>query len=383
MLRSVHSKLAGKGRLFRFATLAVLPTILLAQNITREGSNWVLTVTGTVPAAATLRVNAQGPVVLEGGGGKGVSFIAKLGVQARNEDEARRILKQYSLPVSTGGETVLINPPGGGVSETLTVKVPHQIIAFVTTSGGDVDASGFDGSLQVDSPGGAVKCDRIRGSCRLTTGGGNIQIGEVTGELRCATGGGSITVKNATGNVVLRTGGGDIEVGEVGGAVLAETAGGAIHIGSAAGPVTATTGGGAIQIGKAGGMVTARNVAGLVQIGGAAGVLCESGSGGVRLANITGPMRVSTTVGNIVVSLLPGGFRESFMETGNGDVTVTVPSNLGVTIVAEAQRRIVSEFPSVAVRMRGPEFVAEGAVNGGGPMLRISGTGGTVFLKRQ
>jgi hypothetical protein len=27
--------------------------------------------------------------------------------------------------------------------------------------------------------------------------------------------------------------------------------------------------------------------------------------------------------------------------------------------------------------------IAEGPVNGGGPILRISGTGGTIFIKRQ
>jgi hypothetical protein len=29
------------------------------------------------------------------------------------------------------------------------------------------------------------------------------------------------------------------------------------------------------------------------------------------------------------------------------------------------------------------QVVAEGPVNGGGPLLRINGTGGTIFIKRQ
>jgi len=375
----------GPSRPLRFIACAMLlGAALWAQNLSREGSDWVLTLNGTLPAAARLRVNAQGPVLVQGGNGREISYTAKLSVRARSEEEARRILSQYSIPVAAGGDTVLINPPGGTVMEHLTIKTPRQTAAYINTSDGDVEADGLDGPLQVNSVGGALKCDRIRGDCSLNTGGGNIQVGEVNGELRCATAGGSINVKNAGRSVVLQTGGGEIELGEAGGMVRAETVGGSIRISSAGGAVTATTGGGPIQVGKAGGVVTARNVAGFVQIGAAAGVLCESGSGGVRVSNIAGPMRVSTTVGNIVASLLGGStFRDSFIETANGDITVMIPSNLGVTIMAQAQRRIVSDFNSVGVRMQGPEFIAEGQINGGGPVLRISGTGGTISLKRQ
>ncbi len=162
------------------------------------------------------------------------------------------------------------------------------------------------------------------------------------------------------------------------------TAGGAIHIGSAGGNVTAGSGGGSITVGKAGGQVTVHEMAGPVEVGAAAGIRCESGSGGVHVSNIAGPMRVTTALGSIVASLMSGaGFRDSMLETGNGDVTVLIPSNLGVTIRAETERgRVVSDFP-IAQRSVGMEVRAEGSVNGGGPMLRIAGAGGTIFIKRQ
>jgi hypothetical protein len=67
---------------------------------------------------------------------------------------------------------------------------------------------------------------------------------------------------------------------------------------------------------------------------------------------------------------------------------VLIPSNVGVNILAESgmadtMRRIVSEFPGIAVRRQGNEIVAEGPANGGGPLLRISATQGTIFIKRQ
>jgi hypothetical protein len=162
-----------------------------------------------------------------------------------------------------------------------------------------------------------------------------------------------------------------------------------VRVNNADGSVTVSTGGGPIVIGKAGGIVITRNMAGPVQVGAATGVRSESGTGGIRLNNIAGPMRVSTAVGSIMASLLAGSpFADSFLATGNGDITVVIPSNLGVTIraendLADSLQRIVSDFPGVPVRMQGMRVVAEGPVNGGGPLLRISGTGGTIFIKRQ
>jgi hypothetical protein len=195
-------------------------------------------------------------------------------------------------------------------------------------------------------------------------------------------------VGTVRGGAVLATEGGDIEATEVGGPVRAQTRGGGIHIARAGGAVTATTGGGRIVVDQANGIVIARNAAGPVQVGAAAGVECESGAGGVRLGNIVGSMRVSTMMGSILANLLGGKPADSFLASGDGDITVLIPSNVGVTIRAQSEmadtiRRIVSEFPGIPVRREGAQIVAEGPVNGGGPLFRISATQGTIFIKRQ
>jgi hypothetical protein len=129
-------------------------------------------------------------------------------------------------------------------------------------------------------------------------------------------------------------------------------------------------------------------MAGLIDVGSAAGVHCESGAGSVKLGRISGGMRVSTAMGNIVASLLRGEPADSYLATGNGDITVVIPSNLGVTIQAEnamadSLRRILSEFPQIQSRRLGTRVVAQGRVNGGGPVLRISSVDGMIFIKRQ
>jgi DUF4097 and DUF4098 domain-containing protein YvlB len=344
-----------------------------------------MTVNGAVPAAPELVVTSQGPVHLEGTTGNQVSYTAKISVEARTEGDARRILSGFNMRAASGNRRTVLVAPAGAVNTNLTIKAPSMKLAVIRTVEGSVEAESVDGDLEVNSGGGDLKCERVRGDCSLSTAAGNIRVGEVGGDLQCGTAGGYITVKSVRGDAELQTAGGYVDVGNAGGDVQVETAGGAIHVNNAAGSVTAGTGGGSITVGKAGGTVTIHEMAGPVQIGAAAAVRCESGSGGVRVSNIAGPMRVTTAIGSIIASLLAGArFRDSFLETGNGDVTVLIPSNLGVTIRAATDRgRVVSDFPGLAQRTVGMQVLAEGPVNGGGPLLRIAGTGGTIFIKRQ
>ncbi len=307
---------------------------------------------------------------------------------ARSEVEARGMLVRAQLAVKRG-ESVTLTAPGGPVRARMVVKAPALGMARIVDSDGAIEVTGIEGELVVESRIGEVTVDRIGGLCTVTTGGGDVRVGEVHGNLRCRTGGGRITLQMAHAEAVLETYGGDIVVGDVGGGVRAQTAAGNIRVYAAGGAVTAITGGGEVAIEKAGGTVTVRDLAGPVQLGAAQGGFeCQSASGGIRLSGVTGPMRVSTSLGSIVADLTGAHLADSFLATTGGDITVLIPSNLGVTIHAENRmadtlRRIVSDFPAIPVSRMGSRVVAQGAANGGGPLLRISGAGGTIFIKRR
>jgi hypothetical protein len=173
------------------------------------------------------------------------------------------------------------------------------------------------------------------------------------------------------------------------GAVRATTAGGGIRIGRAGATVTASTAGGTIDIGSARGAVSAKNQGGPIQIGGADSVRCETLGGAIRLSKVSGSLNAWTGVGNIIANLVPGAsISESSLSTGGGDITVFIPANLSLTIRAEngssgSIKTIVSDdFPGIAVRTVGRVAVAEGKVHGGGPLLKLSATGGTIFIKK-
>jgi DUF4097 and DUF4098 domain-containing protein YvlB len=376
-----------------FKILAVLLLLPLAASpqqsgIVREGDRYVRDFNGSVPAARRLRINAHGPVTVQAGTANRISYTVHLSVRARTEAEARIVMQRYSVRVTPQGEWVVLTAPGGPVISTVTVRAPRLDYVVVSTSDGAVDANGIEGSLEVDTGAGELTADRIGGDCKLVTGGGDIRVGTVGGGLRCSSGAGKINVGTVRGSAELETVGGDVSVADVGGTVRAETGAGGIHIVKAGGAVSAGTGGGQIVVDSASGIVTARNMAGPVKVGAAWGVQCESGSGGINVSNIAGGMRVSTSLGNIMASLLAGKLADSFLATGNGDITVYIPSNVGVNIraqndLADSTRRIAVEFPGVRVRRQGRLIVAEGPVNGGGPLLQISATVGTIFIRKQ
>lgn len=324
----------------------------------------------TAPACSRLRIHAHGAVTLEGGASKEISYTLRITVAARSPEEARRLLEASAVRIESQGALTVLNAPGGGIASALKVEAPRLAAAEILTSQGSVRATGVAGSLDI------------------RTGAGSIDVGEAGGVLHCSTGVGRISVGAAGGDAVLDTELGDIVARWTGGTVQAQTGGGDIRIGTAGGPVTATSGGGEIVIGRAAGVVTLRNLAGPVQVGSAGGIHCDSAAGGVRLANIAGPIRVATSMGSILADLAGSRIADSYLATGFGDITVVIPSNLGVTIraeddLADTLKRIISDFAAIQPRRQGTRIVAEGAINGGGPLLHISGMGGTIFIKRQ
>jgi len=405
MRRLAHSKVRDLGQLhtslrrcadflqrrrIACATLLLwLPAIGLSQApLEREPGGWARVYTATLAAAPKLRILGHGPVTVEGSASRNVAYTVRISVAARTEAEARRILDAAPVRVSTQGDWVVLAAPGGPVMVQVKVKAPHLAALDIATTDGAVDVTGVDGTAVVDTRAGAITADRMRGTCKLASGGGDLHVGTVDGSLECTTAAGRIQVKLVRSNAVLNTYGGDIEVDEVDGALRADTAGGGIHVHKAGGTVAATSGGGPIVVDQAKGAVTARDLAGPVAVSAAAGVHCESGSGGIRLARIAGPMRVSTSLGSILADLAGARLVDSFLATASGDITVLIPSNVGVNIravnsMADTLRRIVSDYPALPPRRMGSRIVAEGALNGGGPLLEISDTGGTIFIKRQ
>jgi DUF4097 and DUF4098 domain-containing protein YvlB len=367
--------------------LAILSPAGAQPWLTREGGLWVRTFHGTAPMKPRLRINAHGPVSLDANVSANFQFTVKVSVRARTREQARAMLEKVALRTERQNDWLVLTTPGRNTIANVAMRAPRLREAVVSSTDGAVQVSGIDGPVTVDTGADEVTVDRIHGDCTLSTGGGDIHVGTVDGFLHCNTGAGSVTAKSVRGEALLQTSGGDISAVSMGGG-RAETGGGTVHLGYINGAVTVINGGGPISVDVATGIVTTRNMAGPVRVGAAAGIRCDSANGGIQLGKITGPMRVSTAMGSIVANLDGSKLAESYLATGNGDITVLIPSNLGVRISAENQladsvRRIFSEFREIQPRWQGMRLEAAGAVNGGGPLLQISASAGTIYLKRQ
>ncbi len=368
------------------------------QAVIRQGSYWMQTSLGTFasPASGKVVVKTQGGVVVRGGPGTAVSYVLRTRVLARNEADAVRQFRAVSLKTAnraSGLNLDLVYPSRSEVLADLEIHAPGKLgQMLVLTQSGNVEIYDIDGSVQAQSGGGLIQMDRIGGDAVARTGGGEIRLGRIGGGARCLSGGGAIYADRCGGESWFETAGGEIVVRETEGPVHASTAGGSIRVDRAASTVSAHTAAGRIEVAHAGGVVTANNSGGSIQVGAASGVRCESSGGTIRLRGASGALRAVTDVGSILAELMSGmPLQNSMLSTSTGDITVFIPSNLALTVRAQSVSaragRIVSEFPEIPVRIinlpNPASAMAEGALNGGGPLLQISAATGTIYLRRQ
>jgi DUF4097 and DUF4098 domain-containing protein YvlB len=375
---------------FGLLTFVAAAAIGGESQLRRDGAFWVQVEKGSgqISPRSNIRVSTIGDVTVKGVGGLELSYVLVKRVKAASEAEARQLLKAYRVrTMRRGGFTYLV-VNGGPEMPDLEVSAPRnssQVI--IETRGGTVDASQFEGTLNAETGAGRVNLDQIAGDVVAKTAGGDVSLGKMGSDVRCVSGGGRIHADTIHGEAFFETAGGDITVQQVDGPVRCSTAAGAVHIVQAGNLVIADTAGGPIDVGYAKGTVTAKNSGGPIQVGSATGATCESAGGPIRLTSVGGSLKASTAVGSIIARFQTQPVADSFLSTGHGDITVWIPSNLKVTVRAQnasygGPRRIVSEFGAIHVKSSGTATLAEGSLNGGGPMVRIAGTGGMIYIRR-
>jgi len=358
----------------------------------RDGPFWVEVQKGSglVAPKSNIRITTFGAVAVKGTAASELSYVVIKRVKAGSEFEARRRLSACRVRISRQGKLTHLWVQGGSEMAELQVTAPQDSgEVLVMTRAGSVDVSQFDGAVTAETGGGRVTVDQVSGDLLVKTAGGEISLGKIGGAAHCVSGAGAIHAETIRGQAIFETGGGDITVRQVDGPVRCTTNGGGIHIAQAGGIVIADTAGGPIEVGYAKGMVTANNSAGgPIQVGSSSGAQCESAGGAIRLTSFGGGLKASTAVGSIIARFQTQPAEDSFLSTSHGDITVWIPSNLKVTVRAQnasygGPKRIVSDFPDIAVKLAGAATIAEGSLNGGGPLVKLAGTGGMIYIRRE
>ena len=329
-----------------------------------SGDEWVEEITGSLPAAQTVKVRVYaGPIHIEGARQRAITYTIRKYVRAESERLARRELRRMKVAAATTGGSALISADSesdsfGGMEVNVHVPIKTSLVRL-ETSGGPIVATNIAGKVEAHTGGDKIRLDQIGSSVLATTGGGDIEIGKIDGEIRVETGGGNI-----------RIGAGE--------AMNLQTGAGSIHVDKCNGEIMALTGGGAIALNE---------VTGQVKV--------ETAGGPIRLGPMRGGVRAETGSGPIVVDLAArrGAFTASRLETLAGDIVVYIPDDLGVNIqaaveMANGRQVIISDFPGLRITRGAPQWGpraarAEGALNGGGPLLQVHTTTGVISIRRK
>jgi DUF4097 and DUF4098 domain-containing protein YvlB len=180
----------------------------------------------------------------------------------------------------------------------------------------------------------------------LSTAGGAIDAESIRGRLDLHSSGGSIGVTDIEGDVAARTSGGDVSADNVRGDVHLSTSGGAIQAQGIDGDLVAKTSGGSIELQEAGGAVEAHT------------------SGG--------PVRASFAAGNA-----SGGS----LSSSGGGITAIVDPAVALNVDAHTSGGRVSVDLPIAARVSSSRNTLRGELNGGGNLLKLRSSGGSIKVR--
>jgi DUF4097 and DUF4098 domain-containing protein YvlB len=369
----------------------------------RQGNYWEERAECSAPAreGGRLVVRADfGSINVKPGASDRVVCQVRLRIYTSEENEARRYFKDFELtlrqlegalyltgrlPQQRHGHMSL------GAEYALTV--PLRFNLDLETKGGGIEVQKLEGQLEAVTAGGGIRGGDLGGPVRVETAGGGIQLGNIAAAVEARTAGGSIRVGDVHGAAVLETSGGEIVAGMIQGTLRAQTAGGDLVLRGASGPLEARTAGGQVQIGQSGGTVIAQTAGGSIRLQGARGrVEARTAGGSIDLLQIQNAIRATTSAGAILAQMDADlkTFAASELQTSVGDIQVFLPPNLPLTVDAAidmaAGHKIVSDFP-LNIQKEGERFVptklrGEGALNGGGQVLRLRTVAGNIEIHK-
>lgn len=302
--------------------LFAIGSLLLGTNLAEAKITRIVEKTFAVQPGGNLKASTQGgDITVRTADTPQVQVQVKQVVRASTEQEADEILSKLTLTLEQSGNDVTAEAkyekrsPGTWFSNWPPVSV--SFIITVPTSY----------NLNLGTSGGDIEVASVKGDVRARTSGGDLKFARIEGDIDAGTSGGDITLLEGTARARLTTSGGDIEVDRAGGPTEVSTSGGDIELKSVAQLISASTSGGDVR------------------------------------AVITGPITqdtsLSTSGGEVKVEIAKGTGFQLDASTSGGDVRAD-----GLTITLEkggsGKNKLV------------------GAVNGGGPRLKLRSSGGDI-----
>jgi DUF4097 and DUF4098 domain-containing protein YvlB len=390
-----------RARLGLLLVVLSLPALAQTDVFQPHPGQWVTVSKGKLPSVRELYIKIDGGSVrIEGGSANMASYTVRVHHNGGTVADTVSSGSPYRIASYVRRETAWFIAGRNPQSRTLNTAevefdVPRDLeLVKIDSAGGDISASGIHGRVQVFSGGGELSFEDIDGAIDAQTGGRDINVGRAGSGAIVRTAGGRISVRFVQGNLDAQTGGGNILVGSGMSNTSLETGAGDVHIELCGGELKVTGGGGNVVLGDVRGSADIRSGGGNIRLRSASAfVQAQTAAGNIDLQRVPAA-DARTEVGSISVGFSSTAnsraFPNSSLQTSVGDISVTLPSDLPITIEASidlaAGHTIDSDFPEIPVSNEpdGPDriLVAKGKLNGGGPTLRIHTTNGDIRIKR-
>lgn len=202
-------------------------------------------------------------------------------------------------------------------------------------------------------------------------------------DAKLNTAGGGITVSNLTGEVKADTSGGGLQFGNLHGSLNGDTSGGGIHVTDCNGPIKIHTSGGGIETAGGSGSLDGDTSGGAITVKTFKGPMSmHTSGGGIAIENIAGKIKADTSGGSIsalLLSPLPG---DVSLSTSGGGVGVKIPADAAFNLDAETSDGSVSCDLPVVKQGAAEHNQIKGVVNGGGPLLQLETSGGSIHVQK-
>lgn len=264
-------------------------------------------------------------------------------VTRKNKADEEAFLKECPVKFAQDGNTVTVESRrktkdswfrgwqglGNRTEGKYTLRVPAQFNVHLNTAGGGISVTDLTGEVNADTSGGGLRFTRVRGPLKGETSGGGIQATDCEGKIEINTSGGGIAVAGG------------------GGSLAGDTSGGAVAVKNFRGPA---------RVGTSGGGITIENVA---------GTLDGDTSGGPISVVVPSPLR-----GEVKLS------------TSGGGITLRAPTDAAFQLDAETSGGGVSCDLPITLDGKKEHGRLKGAVNGGGPSVRLRSSGGGIHVKK-
>ena len=185
-------------------------------------------------------------------------------------------------------------------------------------------------------------------------------------------------------HLALSTAGGSITVSELEGQVEANTSGGSLNFGVILGPITGRTSGGSISVESCDGRVDVKTSGGSIHLGKVMGnVYARTSGGSIHVDEVKGSIDAATSGGPVSAMISEQPVEDCKLQTSGGGIRITLAENIKFDVDAKTSGGGIKTDHPISLQGEISSSVLRGKVNGGGPLMYLRTSGGSIYLKKK